>query len=250
MWGVIPAAGRGSRIQPLAFSKELLPVGSQVCDGQERPKAVSEYLLDRMLLAGADKICFTISSLKSDILSYYGAGPGGARFFYTVQPRADGLCDAVFRAVPLIAPDEPVLIGLPDTIWFPEDGFRRLPDGELALLLFEVDRPELFDAVVTEGERVREIRVKSPQVVTRWIWGAIKASGRILAQLAALWERRGRRDEYLGTLMNAWMAEGGRVVGVRAGETYVDVGTVDGYRRALRLLRRRRDVPWAFESCR
>ena len=25
MWGIIPAAGRGSRIQPLAFSKELLP---------------------------------------------------------------------------------------------------------------------------------------------------------------------------------------------------------------------------------
>jgi glucose-1-phosphate thymidylyltransferase len=29
MWGIIPAAGRGSRIQPLAFSKELLPVGSK-----------------------------------------------------------------------------------------------------------------------------------------------------------------------------------------------------------------------------
>ena len=27
MWGVIPAAGQGARIQPLAFSKELLPVG-------------------------------------------------------------------------------------------------------------------------------------------------------------------------------------------------------------------------------
>ena len=26
MWGVIPAAGNGTRIQPLAFSKELLPV--------------------------------------------------------------------------------------------------------------------------------------------------------------------------------------------------------------------------------
>ena len=29
MWGIIPAAGKGSRIQPLAFSKELLPVGSR-----------------------------------------------------------------------------------------------------------------------------------------------------------------------------------------------------------------------------
>ena len=30
MWGIVPAAGRGSRIQPLAFSKELLPVGSRL----------------------------------------------------------------------------------------------------------------------------------------------------------------------------------------------------------------------------
>ena len=30
MLGIVPAAGAGSRIQPLAFSKELLPVGSRV----------------------------------------------------------------------------------------------------------------------------------------------------------------------------------------------------------------------------
>ena len=28
MWGIVPAAG-STRIQPLAFSKELLPVGSR-----------------------------------------------------------------------------------------------------------------------------------------------------------------------------------------------------------------------------
>ena len=78
MWGVIPAAGQGTRIQPLAFSKELLPVGSRH-DGQtERPRAVSEYLIERMILGGADKICFVISPGKSDILSYYGGNIGGA----------------------------------------------------------------------------------------------------------------------------------------------------------------------------
>lgn len=34
MWGIIPAAGKRSRIQPLAFSKELLPVGSRL-DGKD-----------------------------------------------------------------------------------------------------------------------------------------------------------------------------------------------------------------------
>jgi UTP-glucose-1-phosphate uridylyltransferase len=72
MWGVIPAAGAGSRIQPLAFSKELLPVGSRFDGEVERPRAVSEYLVERMRLAGADKLCLVISPGKSDILSYYG----------------------------------------------------------------------------------------------------------------------------------------------------------------------------------
>src|SRR5213082_1029596 len=101
MWGIIPAAGIGSRIQPLAFSKELLPVGSRF-DGQvERPRAVSEYLVERMLRGGADKICFVISPGKSDILEYYGASIGPASLAYVVQPSAAGLCDALFRALPL-----------------------------------------------------------------------------------------------------------------------------------------------------
>ena len=46
MWGIVPAAGQGTRIQPLAFSKELLPVGSRVDgNGVERPRAVSEHLV-------------------------------------------------------------------------------------------------------------------------------------------------------------------------------------------------------------
>jgi len=39
MWGIIPAAGEGSRIQPLAFSKELLPVGSRFDNESERPRS-------------------------------------------------------------------------------------------------------------------------------------------------------------------------------------------------------------------
>jgi len=45
MIGIIPAAGAGERIQPLGCSKELLPVGSRLVEGVERPKAVSEYLV-------------------------------------------------------------------------------------------------------------------------------------------------------------------------------------------------------------
>lgn len=235
MWGIIPAAGIGSRIQPLAFSKELLPVGSYVTGLNERPRAVSEHLIERMVNAGVDKICFVISPGKSDIMDYFGGNALSATIFYAVQEKPLGLCDAIFRALPLIPCDERVCIGLPDTIWFPETGLSLLPGDELSLLLFPVENPEVFDAVVTNGDdRVLEVQVKSPQAATKWIWGAIKMPGAILNELHELWIER--RDEYLGTLINEYLARGGRAYGFKRGDSYVDVGTLNGYRRALRLL--------------
>ena len=237
MWGIIPAAGLGSRIQPLAFSKELLPVGSLVEDGRERPRAVSEYLVERMIEGGADHLCFVIAPGKTDILEYYGSRLWGADIAYVVQPAAGGLCDAVFRALPLVREGDSVLIGLPDTVWTPGNGFASLPDGVLSFLLFPVDRPELFDAVVTNAHGVvEEIEVKQQGARSKWIWGGIRMPGEVFHALHALWCRPERRDEYLGTLVNAWIREGGRAVGVKAGEAYVDVGTLHGYREAIRLL--------------
>lgn len=238
MWGIIPAAGNGMRLQPLAFSKELLPVGSRVdAAGVERPRAVSEYLVERMVRGGACKICFVISPWKSDILQYYGGSVAGADIAYVIQSQANGLCDAIFCALPLVHPEEHVLIGLPDTVWFPEDALGDLPDHALSFLLFHVEHPELFDAVVLSDDgRVREIQVKSREAQTPWVWGAFKMPGSILRELHALWLRRGRQDEYVGTLVNAWLAEGGVALGVCHGERYVDVGTLGGYREAIHLL--------------
>jgi glucose-1-phosphate thymidylyltransferase len=237
MWGIVPAAGRGSRIQPLGFSKELLPVGSRSQDGTERPRAVSEYLIERMVAGGADKICFIIAPGKSDILEYYGAGYGDVRAVYVVQPNPTGLCDALFCARPVVAADEPVMVGLPDTIWFPDKALQELPDDRLSFLLFPVEQPQFFDAVVMDAEcRVKEIQVKTEQAASSWIWGAFKMPGATFHDLHRLWLDRGKRDEYVGTLVNAYLAAGGEAWGVQAGERYADVGTVHGYRVALELL--------------
>jgi len=237
MWGIIPAAGLGTRIQPLAFSKELLPVGSRFVDGVERPRAVSEHLVERMRRAGADKLCFIIAPGKADIVRYYGSGSDGAQICYVVQPEPAGLCDALFRALPVIRPEEPVLVGLPDTVWFPEDGYTALQGDALSFLLFPVGQPELFDAVLTtDAGQVLEIRVKQPDAGTHWVWGGFRMSGRVFAELHALWLERERRDAYVGTLVNEYIERGGQVHAVRAGSAYFDVGTLDGYRQATRRL--------------
>lgn len=214
-----------------------MPVGSRMTADGERPRAVSEYLLERMLLAGADKICFVIAPGKSDIMEYYGGEIDGASLAYVVQPRPLGLCDAIFRAAPLVRRDEQILVGLPDTIWFPREGLGLLGDDALSFLLFPVEQPELFDAVMTDGQgRVTEIQVKQTDAGTNWVWGAFRMPGTVLHDLYDIWQDRQPRDEYIGTLVNAYIHRGGSVWALRAGAAYVDVGTLHGYREALNVL--------------
>jgi dTDP-glucose pyrophosphorylase len=135
---------------------------------------------------GATKICFVIAPGKSDILQYFGGEIEGTPVCYAVQPQAEGLCDAVFRAAPLVSPGEGVVLGLPDTVWFPGDALARLPADRFALLLFPVEQPALFGAVVTrEDGSVREIHVKRPGTPSSWIWGAMKMPGEVFHALHA-----------------------------------------------------------------
>ncbi|HEX6566851.1 MAG TPA: sugar phosphate nucleotidyltransferase [Chthoniobacterales bacterium] len=234
MWGIIPAAGEGKRIQPLAFSKELLPVSFDQLVERKKPRAVSEFIVERLIVGGANKICFIISPTKGDIVRYHAQGTPHAFFVYVVQPQPLGLCDAVFRPAGLIAADEQVLIGLPDTVWFPTDGFCFLPDGQLSLLLFPVPFPKHFDAVVLDGHnRIQKIEVKQESPTTHWIWGAIKMTGAIFHDLRQLWIERQQQDEFLGTLINAWIAKGGEAFGFPKGLHYLDVGTIDGLHQAF-----------------
>ena len=99
MWGIVPAAGRGSRIQPLAFSKELLPVCGREGGQYKRPRAVSDFLMERLVAGGASRICVVISSGKSDIIEYYGGSHlSASHLLRRCREEPKGLCDAIFRA--------------------------------------------------------------------------------------------------------------------------------------------------------
>lgn len=241
MIGIIPAAGVGERIQPLGCSKELLPVGSRLVNDVERPKAVSEYLVERMIAAGAEQICMVISAEKGDIVKYYAERNYAAEIFYVVQQKPQGLCDAIFRAEPFAHLHERVLIGLPDTIWFPENAYMPaldLEDSDFNLVLFPVSNPAHFDSVTCDDQGyVREVEVKKNNAHSHWIWGAVTARGESIHRLRLLWEARHRADQYLGDLLNAFIAAGNTVRGRYCGEVYMDVGTLEGYRTAQDYLR-------------
>ena len=242
MIGIIPAAGAGQRIQPLGCSKELLPVGSRVIDGVERPKAVTEYLVERMIAAGATEICMVISGEKTDIVRYFAEREYAAEIFYVVQQQPRGLCDALFRAEPFARVHDHVLLGLPDTIWFPENAYRtaleRDGGADANLICFPVVDPAAFDSVVSDANGyVQRVDVKVGNAESHWIWGAVTTTGATFRALRLLWESRHRADEYLGHLLNAFIDAGNTVRATHIGEVYMDVGTLKGYRAAQDFLR-------------
>ncbi|HVZ19236.1 MAG TPA: sugar phosphate nucleotidyltransferase [Terriglobales bacterium] len=242
MIGIIPAAGAGQRIQPLGCSKELLPVGSRLMDGVERPKAVTEYLVERMIAAGATEICMVISGEKTDIVKYFAERDYAAEIFYVVQREPRGLCDALFRAEPFARNHDHVLIGLPDTIWFPENAYRaaldRNQNADVNLVCFPVADPSAFDSVVSDDhDYVQRVDVKMRNAQSYWIWGAVITTGAAFHRLKLLWESRHRADEYLGYLLNAFIDAGNTVQASQVGETYMDVGTLQGYHSAQDFLR-------------
>ena len=130
---------------------------------------------------------------------------------------------------------------MPDTIWFPENAYLPALNFERAdvnLVLFPVSDARAFDAVVCdELGYVERVEVKQAAPASHWIWGAVTATGRALHSLKLLWESRHRNDDYLGSLLNAYIAAGNPVRGLHCGEVYMDVGTLAGYHAAQDYLR-------------
>ena len=87
----------------------------------------------------------------------------------------------------------------------------------------------------TPAGRVLEIQVKQPSRAVTGSGARSRPRPRA-ARAADAVAARSTTRRYLGTLVNAYIAQGGRAPGVPRGEAYVDVGTLHGYREALRLL--------------
>jgi glucose-1-phosphate thymidylyltransferase long form len=92
MKGVIPAAGKGTRMEPFtnAYPKELLPVGE---------KAVIHHAIEDMKEAGITDICIVVGWKQHAIIDYLGSGEKyGVQLTYVVQDERDGLAGAVKSA--------------------------------------------------------------------------------------------------------------------------------------------------------
>jgi glucose-1-phosphate thymidylyltransferase long form len=92
MKGLIPAAGKGTRMEPFtnAYPKELLPVGE---------KAVIHHAIEDMKEAGITDICIVVGWKQHAIIDYLGSGEDlDVQLTYVVQDDRNGLAGAVKSA--------------------------------------------------------------------------------------------------------------------------------------------------------
>lgn len=151
MRGLIPAAGRGTRMRPFtrAYPKELLPVGK---------KAVIEHAIDAFKQADIDDICIIVGHKQHAIIDYLGSGKDlGVQLTYAVQDERNGLATAV-GAGERVIDSEPFAVVLGDSFFNPKDfvgdlrRFHEERDAHVTIGCVEVDDPTSFGVISGDAE--------------------------------------------------------------------------------------------------
>jgi glucose-1-phosphate thymidylyltransferase len=176
--GVVPMAGRATRISPLPMSKELYPVSLRETETGARPKVASHYLLERMRLAGVRQTYLVIRDGKWDIPAYYNDGTQllDMHLAYVMMRLPHGAPFSVDAAHPFVK-DAIVVMGFPDILFSPADAFSRLlakqreTRADLVLGLYRWDNPKLDDMVDSDDDgRVRALTIKEDAPHLRYTW--------------------------------------------------------------------------------
>lgn len=166
--GVIPAAGKATRLVNIPFSKELYPIGYEEKGGDQIPKTVSSYLLDQMTDAGISSFHFVIRKGKWDIPNYFGGGKRfNANICYHVTDYSYGVPFSINQAYP-VTKNKIVAIGFPDILIKPRGVYSKLLDKlhsnkktDIVLGLFPSPEPLKWDMVDIRENKIHDIFIKS-----------------------------------------------------------------------------------------
>jgi glucose-1-phosphate thymidylyltransferase len=238
--GVIPAAGLASRLGPLGYPKELLPITYVAGEGGHlRPMPVIEASFRQLRDAGVERALVITSDRKPELMQYLGNGGGiGLDLAFLQQTRADGLAAAVALALPWTRGANACLL-LPDTIVQPQTALNdvralfELQEADLVLGVLPTDKPrELGPVRIDAAMRVIEVQDKPPSTDLNNSW-AMAVWGPAFAELLAGAVKQNPAIALGGVFQQAVDAG----LNVRAvwfeGGAFYDVGTPKGLAEAL-----------------
>jgi glucose-1-phosphate thymidylyltransferase len=246
--GVIPAAGKGSRLYPYPSPKELFPVGYQdiFLDGkiQKRPKVISQYIIENIVNAGAKRIMFILGKDKHEIMEYYGDGSRfGVTIAYLYQEMLYGMPYAI-NIARTWTEQNTVFFGMPDTIIEPKDAFIRLHNyhcenkSELTLGLFRTDNPTKFGmADVDDKGNLTSVLDKPAKSDLQYMWGCACWSPEFtkLINIYLLENPYSGKEVVLGDIFQRAVEVGMKVKGLPFKDgRYMDIGTAEELDNALK----------------
>lgn len=255
--GLIPAAGRGSRLAPLPCSKEVLPLGTRTLpDGSRRPKVLIHYLLEAYQASGIDRAVVVTGASKWDVAAFVTAsGERTMSVAYLGLDASPGTPFSLDHAYPWIH-DGICALGFPDILLPLRAPFVPLlknfesRSADVMLGLFPTDRPQAVDVVEIDSDgRLVSLTPKPEEVAglcMTWsiaVWGP-RFTEFMHSVLAPAWESAearaellagSRHDElFVGDLFNLAADNGLDVRGVAlSDQPSLDVGTVAAYHEAV-----------------
>ena len=163
MKGLIPAAGKGTRLEPLtlAIPKELLMVGD---------KAIIEHVIDAFKIAGISDITIVVGWKKHAILDYLGSGERlDVNLTYVVQDKQNGWAKAIEVGRQVIR-DETFALVLGDDFFYPKSFLKDLIDFHnqekpaVSVGVTKVDDPTRHGMIKPKGNGIIDIIEKpSPE---------------------------------------------------------------------------------------
>jgi glucose-1-phosphate thymidylyltransferase len=240
--GVLPAAGRGSRLGPIPCSKEIMPLGFQpraAAPVAWQPVTAIELHLDALQQAGAARAVVIIGETKADVVRYVGDGARyGVPVAYVYQQQLRGMPFALDLARPWVG-RATTLFSMPDTLITPPETMAHLVEEhrrrrcDVTLGLFSTATPHKF-GMVGLGERGRVVGFvdKPARTELTLMWGLAVWSPRFTEFMAAdLAGRQGAAPEIvLSDVFTAALGAGLDIQGVvMESARYHDIGTPEDF---------------------
>jgi glucose-1-phosphate thymidylyltransferase long form len=233
MKGLIPAAGRGTRLEPitLAIPKELLMVGD---------KAIIEYVINAMKQAGITEITIVVGWRKHAILDYLGSGERlGVKLTYVVQDKRDGLAKAVLAGKHIIG-EEPFVVVLGDNFFYPKSflknviSFHQEKKADATIGVAKVDNVTRHGIIKTEGDNVIDLVEKpSPDKAPSDLgcMGIYIFQPEIFQSIEKT--KPGLKNEYqLTDSIKIMVDQGQKVFFKLIDGQHIDIGTIDDLKKA------------------
>jgi glucose-1-phosphate thymidylyltransferase len=178
--GILPAGGEASRLRPLRYPKELLPIAFESGPGRDRlrPIPVAEFSLRALRRARIRQCCIVIADWKTELVKYFGDGSDlDLSIAYVNQQAASGLPQAIDLCFPWIE-EAVACLCLPDTVFEPHDSVEALlrdfqsQPSDLMLGIFPTACPERLGPVrLMEDGTVAEVLDKPRETNLRNTWG-------------------------------------------------------------------------------